>query len=116
MPGYIPAKLDQCKHPTPEKPQHAHTKAPIINYCQKVQKATPLDASRKLTPQGIKQIQETVGAFAWYARATDPTKSKTLSSIAGRQAEATEKKRGRGKALHGLLCHSPRCSSEVHGE
>ena len=31
-----------------------------------------------------------MGAFAWYAGATDPTMSKTLSSIAGRQAQATE--------------------------
>ena len=31
-----------------------------------------------------------MGAFAWYAGATDPTMAKTLSSIAGRQAQATE--------------------------
>ena len=49
-----------------------------------------MDTSKKLSPQGIKRIQEIVGAFAWYARATDPTMAKTLSSIAGRQAAATE--------------------------
>ena len=32
-----------------------------------------------------------MGDFAWYARAADTTMSKTLSSVAGRQAKATEK-------------------------
>ena len=90
MPGYVPAKLSQYNHPTPAKPQHSPSQASKIIYGQKVQKATPLDTSNKLTPQGIKRIQEIVGAFAWYARATDPTMSKMLSSIAGRQADATE--------------------------
>ena len=90
VPGYVPAKLDQHKHPTPPKPQHAPSKAPTKHYGQKVQKATPIDTSKKLSPQGIKRIQEIVGSFAWYSRATDPTMAKTLSSIAGRQAEATE--------------------------
>ena len=89
MPGYVAAKLDQHKHPTPTKPQHSPSPAPSAKYGQKVQKATPIDTSKKLTPQGIKRIQEIVGAFAWYARATDPTMAKTLSSIAARQEEAT---------------------------
>ena len=35
-------------------------------------------------------MQDVVGTFGWYARATDPTMEKTLSSIAGRQAKATQ--------------------------
>ena len=31
-----------------------------------------------------------MGTIAWYARATNPTIAKTLSSIAGRQEKATE--------------------------
>jgi len=44
----------------------------------------------KLSKEGIERIQKIVGVFAWYAGAIDPTVSKTFSSIAGRQAQATE--------------------------
>ena len=50
----------------------------------------PIDTSNKLSKEGIEIIQKIVGAFAWYAGATDPTMWKTLSSIAGQQAQATE--------------------------
>ena len=43
-----------------------------------------------MSPERIKRIQDIVGTFAWYARATDPTMAHTLSSIAARQCKATE--------------------------
>ena len=55
-----------------------------------MQKPTPEDDSPTLSKEGIKRIQEIVGPFAWYSRSTDPTMAATLSSLAGRQAKATE--------------------------
>ena len=76
----------------PAKPQHAPSKAAPINYGAKVQQTKPTDDSIPLSKEGIKRIQQVVGAFAWYARAADTTMAKRyLSSIAGRQAKATEK-------------------------
>ena len=91
VPGFVKSKLHEYQHPTPAKPQHAPSKAAPINYGAKVQQAKPADDSTPLSKEGIKIIQQGVGVFAWYARAADTTMSKTLSSIAGRQAKATEK-------------------------
>ena len=90
VPGFVKAKLHEYQHPTPAKPQHAPFKAAPINYGAKVQQTKPTDDSIPLSKEGIKRIQQVVGAFAWYARAADTTMSKTLSSIARRQAKATE--------------------------
>ena len=83
--------LHQLQHPSPTKPQHAPAKAVPINYGAKHQDAVPEDTTPQLSEEGIKRIQKAVGTFAWYSRATDPIMAKTLSSIAGRQAKATEK-------------------------
>ena len=91
VPGFVNKTLHKLQHPTPSKPQHAPAKATPIKYGSKVQKATPDDNSPVLSNKEIKRVQEAVGAFAWYARSTDPTMAKTLSSIATRQATATEK-------------------------
>ena len=90
VPNFVKDKLHKFQHPTPPKPQHAPAKAAPINYGSKVQKPTPEDDSPTLSKEGIKRIQEIVGAFAWYSRSTDPTMAATLSSLAGRQAKATE--------------------------
>ena len=91
MPGFVKSKLHEHQHPVPAKPQHAQSKAAPIDYGAKVQQAKPTDGSTPLSKEGIKRIQQVVGAFAWYAQAADTTMSKMLSSIAGRQAKATEK-------------------------
>lgn len=88
--GYVASKLNQFGHSAPKKTQHAPAIAQPIKYGQKVQKATPRDTSSMLSKEGMERIQRVVRAFAWYAGATDPTMPKTLSSIAERQATATE--------------------------
>ena len=93
VPGYVQKSLKKFGHPKPAKPQHAPAKAAPIQYGAKVQEATPDDTSPQLTPDGIKRIQEIVGTFGWYARASDPTMEQTLSSIAGRQSNATQQLR-----------------------
>ena len=42
-----------------------------------------------ISAKAIKQIEEVVGTFAWYARAYDPTMAATLSSITTRKFKAT---------------------------
>ena len=64
VPGYVTSKLDQFGHEKPKKPQHSPALAHPIKYGQKVQKATPLDTSLKLSKDGIERIQKVVGAFA----------------------------------------------------
>ena len=60
-----------------------------IQYGTGIQTTTD-DTSPQLTPAGIKRIQDIVGTFGWYARASDPTMEQMLSSIAGRQSSATQ--------------------------
>ena len=91
VPGFVKKALHQLQHLTPAKPQHAPSKEVWINYGAKQQSAIPEDTSQPLSEEGIRRIQKAVGTFAWYSRATDPVMAKTLSSIAGRQAKATEK-------------------------
>ena len=90
VPGFVQKALHQLQPPKPGKPQHAPAKAVPINYGAKHKEAMPEDNSAQLSPEGIKRVQKAVGTFAWYSRATDPIMAKTLSSIAGRQAKATE--------------------------
>ena len=90
MPGFVNKALTKYQHPKPAKPQHTPAKADPIQYGSKAQQSKPEDTSPQLSPEGIKRIQDIVGTFGWYARATDPTMEKTLSSIAGRQAKATQ--------------------------
>ena len=77
------------QHPAPPKPQHSPAQAAPIQYGAKVQQEY-IDTSPQISKEGIRRIQEIVGTFAWYSAATDPTMAKTLSSIASRQAKATE--------------------------
>ena len=90
VPGFVKNRLHKFQHPLPPKPQHAPAKAAPIIYGSKLQRPTPEDTSPPLSKENIKRIQEIVGSFAWYSRSTDPTMAATLSSLAGRQAKATE--------------------------
>ena len=76
VPGYVDSTLDQFGHKPPAKPRHSPTIAQPMKYGQKIQKATPIDTSAKLSKKGIERIQKNVDAFAWYAGATDPNMSK----------------------------------------
>ena len=68
-----------------------HPRQRQLTWNKKVQQAKPADDSPPLSKEEIKRIQQVVGAFAWYARAVDTKMSKTLSSIARKQAKATQK-------------------------
>ena len=58
IPGYVDSKLDQFGHKPPAKPQHLPAIAQPIKYGQKIQKATPIDISAKLSKEGIERIQK----------------------------------------------------------
>ena len=90
MPGCVKNSLHTLQHPAPAKPQHAPAKCKPIHYGAKVQ-TNEVDDTKPLPKEGIKRIQEDVGRFIWYSNATDPTMAKTLSTIANKQAKATEK-------------------------
>ena len=87
--GYVKEALHQLQHKPPSKPVHSPAKAKPIQYGAKIQTST-VDTSKPLSEEGIKRIQSAVGKFVWYGAATDPTITKTLSSIANKQAKATE--------------------------
>ena len=50
----------------------------------------PTDNSAKLSPREIKQVQQIVDTFLFYARAVDPTMLTALSTIATEQAQGTQ--------------------------
>ena len=89
VPGFVKKALHKYQHPVPAKPQHAPAKSKPIQYGAKIQ-VEEHDTSPALSSAGIKRIQDVVGTFAWYSRASDPTMTATLSSIASRQSTATE--------------------------
>ena len=61
---------------TAAKPQHSPSKAEPIQYSVKMQQSKPKDTSPQFYPEGIKKIQEVMGTFGWYTRATNPTMKK----------------------------------------
>ena len=78
VPGFVNKALTKYQHLKPAKPQHAPAKAGPIQYGSKTQQSKPEDTSPQLSPAGIKRIQDVVGTFGWYARATDPTMEKNI--------------------------------------
>ena len=67
--------------------------SPIIyvppNYSKHQQEAPLDEPSTPLTPAEIKELQEIVGVFLFYARAVDPTMLTAINKIASRQAKPT---------------------------
>ena len=63
VPGFVKSKLHEYRHPAPAKPQHAPSKAAPINYGARIQQTRPEDDSVPLSKEGIKRIQQVVGAL-----------------------------------------------------
>eukprot|EP00804_Cyclotella_cryptica_P011350 CCRYP_016360-RA/>CCRYP_016360-RA protein AED:0.27 eAED:0.23 QI:0/0/0/1/0.5/0.33/3/0/674 len=74
MPGYVQKQLIKYNHPRPKKP----VRTPWEPYPIKYGNAE------------IKHIQQVIGSFLYYSRATDPTISHALSELATQQTHATE--------------------------
>ena len=88
MPKYVPIKLKEFNHPTPTKPQHSPF--PCAPQFTNSQKLVPEDNSKVLSPERIKRIQKIIRSFLYYGRAIDTTIVKALSTLATKQAKATE--------------------------
>ena len=76
VPGYVASKLEQFDHQPLKKPQHSPAIAQPIKYREKIQKATPIDTSAKLSKECIEHIQNIVGAFAGYTKLLTPQSQK----------------------------------------
>eukprot|EP00804_Cyclotella_cryptica_P029279 CCRYP_011676-RA/>CCRYP_011676-RA protein AED:0.16 eAED:0.06 QI:0/0/0/1/0/0/6/0/1468 len=90
MPGYVTKQLTKYNHPHPKKPVNTPWEPYPIKYGHPIQETLPEDDSPLLTKQNIKHIQQIVGSFLYYARATDPTIPHALSELATQQSNATE--------------------------
>jgi hypothetical protein len=90
MPGYVEKQLIKYNHPKPKKPQHSPWEPNPTKYGSKTQEALRVDDSLPLDEKGIKLIQQIVGSFLYYCRATDPTIPQALSELSSQQSKATE--------------------------
>jgi len=90
MPNYVSEALHKFQHPAPYRPEHAPHDWTKPAYGQQQQFVTPHDDSDLLDRDGINRVQQAVGTFLYYARATDSTAMVAINSISGEQAKATE--------------------------
>ncbi len=90
MPGYVKKQLIKYNHPMPKSPQHCPWSPHPIQYGSKTQDPIPPDESPALDKKGIKLIQQVVGSFLYYCRATDTTIPEALSELSQQQMKATE--------------------------
>jgi hypothetical protein len=68
---------------------------------------TAEDNSPALDKEGIKFIQQVVGSFMYYCRATDPTIPVALNELAGCQSKATESLMKRSKHFLDYMATHP---------
>ena len=90
MDGYIANLLLKYGHKAPTKhqlPPHRHRE---INYGSKEKLVAEEDTSPKLNNEGIKRVQDIVGALLYYAREVHKRLLLGMSAIGARQASATE--------------------------
>eukprot|EP00804_Cyclotella_cryptica_P004433 CCRYP_006852-RB/>CCRYP_006852-RB protein AED:0.14 eAED:0.09 QI:0/-1/0/1/-1/1/1/0/489 len=90
MPGYVHKQLTKYNHPRPKKPVHTPWKHIPSNTASCPTNTLPHDDSPPLNNQQIKHVQQIVGSFLYYSRATDPTISHALCKLATQQAHAME--------------------------
>ena len=87
---YVKEALIRFNHSIPLRPQdqqHPHIKP---KYSQKVQYTEEEDASIPLTAAKTKLVQELLGVFLYYDRATESTMLTALDTIATQQYAPTE--------------------------
>ena len=90
MPGYVKKQLTKYGHPMPKRPQHCPYPPAPVKYGKASQEMPAPDSSPPLDEKGKKRIQQIVGSFQYYARATDTTIPVALSEIATQQSKATK--------------------------
>eukprot|EP00956_Cyclotella_meneghiniana_P034908 scaffold109299_cov35-Cyclotella_meneghiniana.AAC.1 len=90
MPGYVQKQLTKYNHPAPSKPQHCPYEPSPIKYGSASQDVLPQDYSPPLDKDGIQYLQQVIGPFLYYCRATDTTIPHALSELASKQSHATQ--------------------------
>ena len=90
MDGYIANLLLKYGHKAPAKPQLSLHRQRKIYYGSKEQLVAEEDTSLKLNNEGIKRVQDIVGAFFYYAWSVHNILLVGLSDIGSQQAAATE--------------------------
>ena len=91
MPGYVEQALKKFTHNITGIRKNTDAPHPY-KAAKKVglPMTHPTDDSAKLSPREIKQVQQIVGTFLFYARAVDPTMLTALSTIATEQAQGMQ--------------------------
>eukprot|EP00804_Cyclotella_cryptica_P011478 CCRYP_016405-RA/>CCRYP_016405-RA protein AED:0.32 eAED:0.32 QI:0/0/0/1/0/0/3/0/516 len=89
MPGYIKKVLQRFRHEC-SKPQHSPYQCAPKQYGKAAQLPLPRNDSSPLEKPGTTRIQQIVGAILYYTRCADITILMTLSTIAHKQARATQ--------------------------
>jgi hypothetical protein len=86
IPGYVKKAIKQFKRPNLKK-----TDSPIIyvppRYGKHQQEVHPEEPSTALSPEELKELQEIVGVFLFYARVVDPTMFTAINKIASHQSK-----------------------------
>jgi hypothetical protein len=90
MPGYVEQSLAQFGHLIPKILQHQPHKHTIPTYRATIQYAKNNNATKLLSKEEKKYIQQFLGTFLYSGRAVDSTMLTALSSIAAAQAKPTE--------------------------
>eukprot|EP00957_Ditylum_brightwellii_P015610 1177475-Ditylum_brightwellii.AAC.1 len=91
MPGYIAVVLHKFQHNTPTKPEHTPHPYTQPVYHRGPQLATAPDCSPELDTDGVKCIQQIIGALLYYACAVDPMMLTAINAISIQQAHAIRK-------------------------
>jgi hypothetical protein len=107
MPGYVKKLLQKYKHCIPPKPQYCLYFPSPKQYRAKAQAPILVDISPKLSPDGIKEIQQIIGSILYYARAVYITILMALSSIAIKQKKGTTNTMEKAKQLLDYLATNP---------
>jgi hypothetical protein len=89
MPGYIKKLLQRFNHEY-SKPQHSPYCCAPKQFGKDAQLPLPKGDSPRLDKEGVKRVQQIVGAIIYYARCVDITLLMTLSTIAHEQTKATD--------------------------
>ena len=74
----------------PKKTQLSPPKCKTVNYGSRIQIAPEEDASKPLNDEGIRHVQQVVGALLWVGRAVNNELLVSLIAIGSHQASATK--------------------------
>jgi hypothetical protein len=114
MPGYVQKQLAKYNHEKPKKPQHCPWEPAPIKYGSKSQETDQPDTSPPLDKAGIQRIQQIVGSFLYYSRATDPTIPHALNKLSSQQSKATEETAKRAAQFLDYMATHPDAKIRYH--